>query len=361
LKPAEADLLVHCALVSSFTVPHAPVTQLGVIKWAAEAGRLAKLHDLATESATRGLGRWSAKWQAALRKEVAELPEAFAEALKAPTPQEPERREDQQKQKQERPAPAAAPSADAPKKDADDDEEEDDDDLDDEEDEDEDEDDEEDERNARPGSQTGGRHDQPKPRPVYESKTIPRKDQPQQAPQQQQLPQRGQQQGKQGGPFDLRDTLRQIEQHVAGLRSELVSTQNKLRQREQDSHKSKRGPERSAAPIIPGEPTPEELARLNQQLEARNAELQQRILELTQDSEDRAASMGRHGSEPVEQPDAQLRTLLSLKLQEDYEDFAALEKEKPDLVVQQHYRTVLRHVLEVLRNEGVEFQERAGE
>ena len=53
LKPAEADLLVHCALVSAFSVPHAPVTQLGVIKWAAEAGRLNSTSARAAASCSR--------------------------------------------------------------------------------------------------------------------------------------------------------------------------------------------------------------------------------------------------------------------------------------------------------------------
>jgi hypothetical protein len=363
LKPAEADLLVHCALVSSFSVPHAPVTQLGIIKWAAEAGRLTKLHELALESTTGGLSRWSAKWQGALRKEVADLPEAIASSLKAPQAPSPaadqaggpEKRERSQAPQGKTPEPKGAEVTEqAPKAPEDLDEED--------EDEDEEEDLDDDDRadsaeQRRSGDQRGGGREPQKQRPVYESKTIPRKQGSDQQPPQ---PNRGQ--GKQAtGSFDLRDTLRQIESHVASLRSELVSTQNKLRQREQESNKNKRGPERASAPIIPGEPTPDELARLNQQLEARNAELQQRIHDLTQDSEDRAASMGRHGPEPVEQPDAQLRTLLAYKLQEDYEDFAALEKEKPDLVVQQHYRTVLRHVLEVLRQEGVQFQEPKGE
>ena len=45
----------------------------------------------------------------------------------------------------------------------------------------------------------------------------------------------------------------------------------------------------------------------------------------------------------------QLRTLLALKLQEDFADFLALKKETNDIVVQQHYRTVLEHVFEVLQ------------
>ena len=51
---------------------------------------------------------------------------------------------------------------------------------------------------------------------------------------------------------------------------------------------------------------------------------------------------------PVSDAAAQLRTLLALKLQEDFADFVALEKESNDLVVQQHYKSLLRHVFEVL-------------
>ena len=105
----------------------------------------------------------------------------------------------------------------------------------------------------------------------------------------------------------------------------------------------------SSGPIITGEPSLEELARLNQQLEARNAELQERINDLTQHSEDLATSMGAMSSEPVSDTGAQLRTLLALKLQEDFADFLALKKETNDIVIQQHYRGVLEHVFEVLQ------------
>jgi hypothetical protein len=46
---------------------------------------------------------------------------------------------------------------------------------------------------------------------------------------------------------------------------------------------------------------------------------------------------------------------MALKLQEDYADFLALEQAAPDLVVKQHYPVLLRHVFEVLRQEGVVF------
>lgn len=364
VKPNDADILVHCALLSAFSLPHAPITQMGIIKWAAEAGRLSKLHPIVIEAAQKSLGRWSGKWQNALRKEVTDLPEGFTAVLKAHTkeagqqpapegaesaateeeipqpagPVEPDAETEAAEVVPEGRAPAEEPDAEpaeAPKAEAEPAEE----------------------QGEAPG-------EQPKQRPVYESKTVPRKPQqgqPGQQQQQQQQPPQQQQQGGKGGPT-LKDAgvpelLRQLESQFQHLRSELHSTQSKLRQRDEELRRAqKRTVERAAAPIIEGEPTPEELARLNRQLEARNQELQARIEELLADSEARAVSVGAVSGEPVNDPNAQLRTLLGLKIQEDYEDFLALEKESPDIVVQQHYRTVLRHVFEVLTQEGVQFE-----
>ena len=110
---------------------------------------------------------------------------------------------------------------------------------------------------------------------------------------------------------------------------------------------------RPAPVALPGEPTPDELARLNVQLEARNAELQTLLDELREDAEARAASAEAAARQPRRSEGAPLRALLQLKLQEDYDDFLALNSEAPDVVVQQHYRTLLTHVFEVLRQEGV--------
>jgi hypothetical protein len=63
--------------------------------------------------------------------------------------------------------------------------------------------------------------------------------------------------------------------------------------------------------------------------------------------------------EPVEDTSHQLRTLLALKLQEDYEDFLALEQEAPDFVVQQHYKSLLKDVFKVLLSEGVALKQQA--
>ena len=325
-KPADVDELVHCALLAVFTLPHPPVTQLGVLKWAQEQGRLANLHEGALAAVLKGVGRWSAKWQNVLRKEVPELPEEIAAVLK-PAAGEP------------KPEPASAtdeaPAESGSETEAegisdDEEEDEDDDDL-----------DEEDESNDEaPVS---------KERPVYE----PRPQRPTQDAEN-----RGRESQRErpvytprnagavgARNFNLSESLRQIDAHVQSLRTELAAAQAKARQKDDDR---RRRPEK-LGPIIEGEPTPEELARLNQQLEARNTELQARIADLAQHSEDVATSMGVMSDEPVNDTGAQLRTLLALKLQEDFADFLALEKESNDLVIQEHYKGLLRHVFEVLQ------------
>ena len=337
-KPADADALVHCALLTVFTMPHPPVTQLGVLKWAADAGRLEKLHELVLEAVKNGLSRWTAKWQNALRREVTGLPEEITAVLAAPAPEPEENVPANQGARDEH------ANADAENREADDDPEEDDEDL----------------EEGAPKKQ--------RQYPVYVSKTMPpREDAPAaQAPrepreprdprepaqrEQSPRPPRG---GQSAANLNVSESLRLIDAHVAYLRNELKAAQNKFKDR--DSDRRARRPERSSAPVIEGEPTSEELARLNLQLESRNAELQQRIDDLTADSEDRAASSGIVTDQPVD-PDAALRALLALKLQEDYEDFQALERETNDVVVQAHYRTLLRHIFEVLTQEGVGFKD----
>jgi hypothetical protein len=336
LKPAESDLLVQCALLAVFQVPHAPVTQLGVLKWSAEAGKLAKLPPGVLEAVVKGLGRWSGKWQGVLKREVAELPEVILSTLKAeqtPAPAEREPRGRGREPREEREERDETEEADETPEAREQREERED-----------VEDDAEEQRDADADEQAAA--PPRKPRPVYESKTIPRGEREQGRERERQEPPGGR---RGGGNFNLNEALRQIEAHVASLRSELSTAQSKLRQREEKPRRA----ERSSAPVIPGEPSAEELARLNVQLEARNAELQQRIEELTADSEDRAASTGLVAGAPVEDSNLQLRNLLILKLKDDYDDFLALENESPDVVAPKHYRTVLAHVFEVLAGEGI--------
>ena len=324
LKPADADALAQCALLTVFTLPHPPVTQLGVLKWAGESGLLEKLDEITLEAVKGGLGRWTAKWQGALRREVPALPEAIAAILTAPAP---EQAEDIPANGDE-----SAPEDRAMRENEEDDDDE----------------------------SGEGAPATPRQYPVYVSKTMPTRDEAPTAPAPRE-PAPREPSGRSGrgaqsaANLNVAESLRLIEAHVAHLRNELKAAQHKLKDR--DSDRRPRRSERSAPIIVEGEPTLDELARLNQQLEARNTELQQRIDELTVDSEDRAASSGITANQPVGDPDAALRALLALKLQEDYEDFLALERETHDVVVQAHYRTLLRHIFEVLTHEGVGFKE----
>ncbi|MDB6154450.1 MAG: hypothetical protein JWL90_2903 [Chthoniobacteraceae bacterium] len=339
IKPADADLLAHCALMAVFSLPHPPVTQLGVLKWTGDAGRLAKLVEPAAATIIKSVSRWSPRWQIALYKEVPSLPAEIAQVLKhvnQATPDEATSGEPAAdaapfeetvipEQEEEKQAEATAPVVEAPRK----------------------------------------------PRPVYEPRPQKPPINEPEAPrdrgrdaEREQRKERPVYQGRNegrnaaGGNFNLTETLRQIETHVQSLRSELNAAQAKLSDREEEN---RRGANRRSAPerpavAIPGEPTVEELARLNLQLEARITELQHRIDELGIDAEDRAASMGAHSDEQVTDVNQQLRTLLGFKLQDDYADFAALEGESTSVVVQQHYRSLLRHIFEVLKHEGVELK-----
>jgi hypothetical protein len=113
-------------------------------------------------------------------------------------------------------------------------------------------------------------------------------------------------------------------------------------------------------PVLAGEPTPEELARLNIQLEARITELQRGSMTLppTPRPAQSALALSRLLRD---ESDAQLRTLLGLKLSEVYADFGALETEDRDLVVPQHYRTLVSEIFAVLKAEGVPLQEQPKE
>lgn len=345
MKSTEADLLVFSALHSAFHAPQAPITQLGILRWAGE--RLGKLPSALEQLVLKSISRWSGKWQAALRKEVSQLPETWEDVLKVPA--------------QKKSPPAGRGAATEHTADAEDSQEaegtphadreesarengDEKDHLDDSDDEDRD-DDEDDNDESKEDSEKAGRH---KTRPVYVSKTVPNQGSQTAHPQQ----------GRRGAPtphFNLTDALRQIEGHVVGLRNELHTAQKQLRQRDEDPRRGRRA-EKPLPQPNPGEFSNDELNRLNQQLELRNAELKTRIDELTLDSEERATSRGLVTDTQPPDPNTQLQTLLGWKLKDDHDDFLALQQEARDLVVQQHYKTLLAHVFEVLQAEGIQFQ-----
>lgn len=358
LKPAEGDLLVFATLHGAFHQPQAPLTQLSILKWAAAADRLSRMPQALEEMVLKGVSRWSGKWQASLRREVSPLPDSWVELLKSPSPNGKNREDISSRSRL--PKETGADKGDsaedegqasngsfhaqdsnhlenggeAPERGENEDEDEEDLDA-----------DEEDESDSEESAAAPGRRQ--KQRPVYVSKTVPGSGNHHTQ----------QQQSRRGGAqsFNLQDTLRQVEQYVAGLRNDLQAAHKQLRQREDDNRRHRRN-DRPAPVANPADLSLEEAIRLNHQLESRNAELQVRIDELTLDSEARAASRGLVTDTPVQDANTELRTLLGFKLKEDFEDFQALEQEARDLVVQQHYRTVLRHVFEVLGGEGVRFE-----
>jgi hypothetical protein len=329
VKPADADLLIHAAIFAGFILNQPPITQIGILKWAAEAGRLERLHESAQALVVKAVGRMSNKWQSVLRKDVPELPQEIAAALKhggAPAAEKAESLEAEAEEDDGLPAELKAEASAA-------------------------------ESSAVASSAADGPPPAQRERPVYVSKTIPPREQrsPERTPAPAAGPERQQaKEGKGGGrslQFNAQDALRQLETHINFIKGELKAAETKLRSREHDE--TRRSRQKPDVPVIPGEPTPEELARLNVQLEARITELQSRIDDLAADAEARATSAGAFAPNPETNLDQQLRTLLSLKLQEAYADFLALESQDPDIVVQQHYGTVLREVFAVLKAEGV--------
>ena len=354
LSPEDANAILSAVVFSTFNVNNAPITQLSVLRYA--GARIGQLHENLIGMIARAVGRWNGKWQSALRKEVPELPEAILSALKADAAPEPRARRDDDAPAQpapevETPLPseleeklrAAAESEDPAAVeavnqeiaawreaekiarlealDADED------------DEDEDEDEEEDE-DAPAAEESGGRRrrgrNDRKERPVY----VPRE------------------QESRGPAFNFGAAIKQLESYVSGLRNDLASAQNRLRRADDDGRKSRR----EERPVISHDEanlSPDELKRLVNQLEGRVAELNSRVEELTSDSEARALAMAAGTTDAAPDAVTQLRTLLALKLQEDYADFLTLQKESPDAIVQQHYRGLISHVFEVLRSEQI--------
>ena len=352
--PAEdATAILSAVVFSTFNVNNAPITQLSVLRYA--GARIGQLHENLIGMIARAVGRWNGKWQSALRKEVAELPEPILSALKAESAPEPRARPGDEASAQpapevEAPVPPelqeklrlAAETEDPAAVEAvnqeinawreaekiarlealDEDDE----------DEDEDEDEEAPAAEDGGGRRGRGRNDR-RERPVY----VPRE-----------------QESRGPSSFNFGAAIKQLESYVSGLRGDLAAAQNRVRRSEDDGRKSRR--ETADRPVISHDEanlSPDELKRLVAQLEGRVEDLKSRVEELTSDSETRAFAMAAGTTDAAPDAVTQLRTLLALKLQEDYADFLTLQKESPDAIVQQHYRGLISHVFEVLRSEQI--------
>ncbi len=359
LPPEDATAILSAVVFSTFNVNNAPITQLSVLRYG--GARLGQLHENLIGMVARAVGRWGGKWQSALRKEVPELPEAILSALKADAAPEPRTRgrgDDSAAQpaaEVETPLPPeleeksrlAAESGDQAAVEAvnqeinawreaekiarlealdaeDDDEDE----------EEEDDDDDEDQPAAEEEGgrrRRGGRNDR-KERPAYVSREQESRGQP---------------------GFNFSAAIKQLDSYVSGLRSELAAAQARLRRGDDDGRRSRRDADRPVISHDEANLSPDELKRLVAQLEGRVEELKGRVEELTSDSEARALAMAAGTTDPSPDATTQLRTLLALKLQEDYADFLTLQKESPDAIVQQHYRGLISHVFDVLLSEKI--------
>ena len=360
LSPEDANAILSTVVFSTFNVNNAPITQLSVLRYA--GARLGQLHENLIGMVARAVARWNGKWQSALRKEVPELPEAILSGLKPEGAPEPRARRGDDAPAQpapevETPLPAeleeklrlAAETEDPAAVEAVNQEisawreadkiarlEALDDEDDDEDDEDEPAaDDDEDEPAASDdsgGRRKRGRNDR-KERPTY----VPRD-----------------QESRAQSGFNFGAAIRQLESYVSGLRNDLATAQNRARRADDDGRKSRR--ESADRPVISHDEanlSPDELKRLVIQLEGRVEDLKSRVEELTSDSEARALAMAAGTTDAAPDAVTQLRTLLALKLQEDYADFLTLQKESPDAIVQQHYRGLINHVFDVLRSEQI--------
>lgn len=99
-QPAESDPLIAAAISACFNGGCPPFTQLALLKWIAEAGRIGNLSERAVAAIQRTVSRWQAKWKAELREAaIADLPEPIADAAaqppEAPSEAAPEPREDE--------------------------------------------------------------------------------------------------------------------------------------------------------------------------------------------------------------------------------------------------------------------------
>ena len=382
-RPAESAAVIQVAIASCFAggnVP--PFTQLSLLKWIADADRLDKIPDDSLELVVAGVQRWSPKWKAALKKEIAILPPGIASLVAdvesapgrtsddaaGPRPARESRGEashdvddsygtaEDEDAKEER-AERAAAEADSEDDDKDDDADEDDEDT--------------DEDEAAPAdSDAPTTSTSPERRMTRRErgrlrrlgKNVSRAAQ-------------GETNGATSEPagdetpperagarmersFDLRETLRTIERHCAQLKTELEVARSNLRQRDDGFSKSSRGRRgRTAEPAEAPMPDSEvsALRKHNIRLEETVAELRARVDELTGAAEDEATSRDAFSDGPAPGERTQFQTLLGIKLAQAKSDFEAMQGRERDDVFDENYKTLLARVFALLTEHGITF------
>lgn len=381
-RPAESAAVIHVAVASCFAggnVP--PFTQLSLLKWIADADRLEKLPDDSLELIVEGVKRWSPKWKASLKKEVAVLPESLASVVASAesavdepggstAPAESRRTagsdlDDSYGTAEEEDAREAAEArSDA---DAEDDEDEED-----EEDGDEAESDDEatsaDPADPSAATAAPGRRITRRERGrlrrlgknVSQSASTDTNGAASEANAEETT--RRDSREKSGSRFergfDVREALRMIERQYSQLKTELDVARSNLRQRDDGFSKPGRGrrgrsAETTEVPMPESEVTA--LRQHNLRLEESVAELRARLDELTGAAEDEATSRDAFSDGPTPGERVQFQNLLGLKLAQAKSDFDAMEGRERDDVFDENYKTLLGRVFSLLTEHGVTF------
>ena len=252
-KAEQGDALVACAIETCFGAPCAPFTQISLLRWAAEAGRLAALPEDTLAAIAKIVKRWNPRFRKELKNEVPELPGPIAAAVAAPpaaerksenaNANETSQRSEGWQSEAGRAEPAEQPLTHETN---------------------------EPDESWETAATDERRPDDASPQyPPYVPRSQPASSQPASA--QPRSARRGSG-GAGEGAFDLNQTLRQIETHVMNLRRELRDAQSSLRHQQREDRPSSRGRsdrrgyrEAAEQPATPVEL--DELRRHNAQLE----------------------------------------------------------------------------------------------
>jgi len=301
MKPAEAHKLITPALESCGQSPI--FTQIWVLRWICDGDKFGVIPPEHVEAIGKSINRWQPRWRKELRKIIPRLPDALeAQLVDSPSHQP----APAVHHAPEIPASEAAEEPDAPIADT-----------------------ESDEAPSAPEEERVSQQRPPPPQRQADPRDRSSRNRPAAAT----------------GLFDLNRSLREIESYVVRLRSELQQAQAVARRREPapDRHRG-----RMAGPAASPEEL-DELRRHNLQLTEQNEELLRRIEELTNDHEDRAATL------EINDALEQFKTFLGLKLKEDFADYNAISRESLNEVIRRHAHEILGRIFSVLQAEGVRF------
>ncbi len=374
-RPAESAAVIHVAMAACFAggnVP--PFTQLSLLKWIADADRLDKLPEDSLQLAIDGVTRWSPKWKAALKKEIAVLPEALAALI---VDSEPAPARDNGESGETNKADDRETTEEAGRDDSYDDEEDENEDHEEDADEAESE-DSDDEKNS--SSQDSSAVDADEGAASTPGRRMTRRERGRLRRLGKSVSQaassdtngsageaasddssrRERSGGRSDRSFDVREALRQIERQYSQLKTELDVARSNLRQRDDNFTKSGRGrrgrvAESTETPMPESEVTA--LRQHNLRLDETVSELRARVDELTGHAEDEATSRDAFSDGPTPGERAQFQTLLGIKLAQAKSDFEAMQGRERDDVFDENYKTLLARVFELLREHGVTFPE----